>query len=112
MKTLSTFDGVRLESSTIYDDGQEIKLSALAVPPDSAQALYWACWNGKAAAFDKCGSCIASLEDAVRGLIGPERNAQTMGRAYVIWTPKDRSITAFNRWAKKWKSRTASGSAY
>ena len=111
MKVISTFDGTTVESKSIYDDGTILPHTMTVAPIDSAD--YWACWNGQAQAFKGCAqSCLAAVEDSLRGLIGEQRDSNTMGKVYCIFRPKNATQAAWKTWTTKWVKRTASGNAY
>lgn len=110
MKTHSTFNGVTLHAVNDYGSAGTSAITATAVEP--AAATHWAAWDGQCAAFES-DNCIAGMEDAVRGLIGPERNARTMGRVHVTSAPAAKhQPAAWAKWTKKWTARTAAGTAY
>ena len=109
MTTISTLENDLLTAENDYGDGRKIKMTARLAEPLTDG--FWCAWNGRAECFNGA-TCIAVLEDALRGLIGPERNAATMGRVYVTWAPKNRTPATWARWSKKWKQCTANGTAY
>lgn len=114
-KTYSSLLDGKLTSRSDYETGNGIESlhnEATIVAPLSHECHYWGVYNGFAHGFNAPGCCIASLEDALRGLIGPERNNQTMGRVYVVSKPLNASKATWSRWTAKWSKRTLSGTAY
>ena len=111
MKTISTFDGVTLNSRNEYDDGTVLRHKLTVAPFESAD--YWCCVNGTAYALNgDAQGCIAATEDSLRGLIGERRDDTTMGRVYVVSRPVSAGAPSWERWTEKWCKRTANGSAY
>lgn len=111
----SKLEGKTLSSRSEYLlDGKStvLETTSTVAEPLALGVGFWAAWNGQVAAFSAPECCIASMEDAVRGLLGPQRDKTTMGRVYVTTRPKTATRATWNNWCKKWAKRTAEGTAY
>lgn len=110
IKDTATFDGMRLQGTFHYDwpEPHSRDITLCLCPPD--QAAYWTAVNGICRSWkvEAGETCMANVESLVR-LANPEATKAIRWDAspiYVTFAHKNSTAGAWQRWVKKWASRT------